>query len=198
MSRSSTYKDNYNDLLKFSLADLKRHGYMVGWFSAALTWTRNGNKRATINIVVNLNLLQQGNYVQLDYTVDSRPISYRIKLIQIPSNLGKGFVWYFICPLTGERCRTLYKAGDYFSSRKAQRGTLYESQTYSKHYRWIDKTFGPDFKLDAAYDELFKPYVKKHYRNKPTPKAKKVLRWTEIADKSKKTKLKSLEEYLVR
>lgn len=191
MERMPTLRDNFNDLLKFSLADLKRRGYMVGWSSAALTWTRNGCKQGTINIGVNLNSLWPGNHVLLDYTVDGRPISYQIELIQIPSNLGKGKVWYFICPLTGERCRTLYKAGDYFASRKALIDTLYESQTYSKHYRWLERTYGAESKIDIAYDDLCKPYAKKHYRGKPTLKARKVLKYERAIDLSRGHKPKS-------
>ncbi|WP_460978990.1 hypothetical protein [Spirosoma knui] len=190
-----TFRDNYNDLLKFSLADLKRHGYMIGWCSAALTWSRNGNKRAAINIAVNLSSLWPGNYVQLDYKVDKHPMSYRIGLVQVPSNLGKGQVWYFVCPLTGERCRTLYKAGRYFASRKALKGTLYESQTYSKYYRWLDKTFGPELKLDGVYEEVYKRYAKKHYRGKPTPKMKKALKLERAYDVVKGRSPKSFEEY---
>lgn len=195
MGRSASFRDNFNDLLKFSLADLKRHGYMVGWHSASLTWSRNGNKRGTINIGVNLNCIKPGNYIQLDYTVDGQPMSYRIELLQLPSNLGKGQVWYFICPLTGERCRTLYQVGKYFASRKAQPETLYECQMYSKYYRWLDKTFGPELKLDNLYDEVYKRFAKKHYRGKPTPKMKKVLKMKRAYDISKGRIPKSFEEY---
>ncbi|MCX6214567.1 hypothetical protein [Spirosoma sp.] len=192
MGRIPAFKNNFNDLLRFSLADLKRHGYLIGWYSAPLTWTRNGYKRGSINIGVNLDCLWPGNYVQLDYIVDGRSMSYRIELAQLPSNLGKGNVWYFVCPLTGEHCRTLYKVGDYFASRKAQKGTLYESQTYSKHYRWLDKTFGPELKLDGVYDEVYKRYAKKYYRGKPTPKMRKALALERACDLSKDLICKSL------
>ncbi|GAB3341918.1 hypothetical protein GCM10027299_56290 [Larkinella ripae] len=196
MARIPTFRDNFNDLLKFNLADLKRHGYLVGWCSQVLTWTRNGNKRGSIRISVNLDCFYPGNFVELEYTIHEKKMKYRIGLEQLPSNLGKGQVWYFICPLTGERCRTLYEIGNYFASRKAQKNTLYESQTYSKHYRWLDKTFGPAFKLDNAFDDLYKPYTKKHYRGKPTPKALKVLKWNQLNQTSEKQYPGGLDGYI--
>ncbi|WP_020594592.1 hypothetical protein [Spirosoma panaciterrae] len=182
MARFPTFERNFSDLKKLTLADLKRLGLLVPKHRATSTirWTRRGETTGTIGVAVSLS--GTGGYVELEYTYNNQDqINYRINLVQQPSNLGKGQVWYFICPLTGERCRALYQVGKYFASRKAQPRTLYESQTYSKHYRWLDKVYGPMFKAEKAYEELYKPYAKKHYRDKLTPKARKVMKWERAA-----------------
>ncbi len=162
--------------------------------SGSINWTRRGETTGTVDIAVNL--FGEGGYIELHYTFNkTEQINYRVDLVQIPSNLGKGKVWYFVCPLTGERCRTLYLTDKYFASRKAHTGTLYESQTHSKHYRWIDKTFGPELKLDGVYDQVYKRYAKKHYRGKPTPKMRKALILERAYDISKGRTPKSFDEY---
>ena len=55
-------------------------------------------------------------YLELTYTIthwhnDSKTdYRYRIEIIPVPSNLGKGEVYYFLCPRTYQRCRVLYMA----------------------------------------------------------------------------------------
>ncbi|WP_040006435.1 hypothetical protein [Fibrisoma limi] len=199
MGRLPTLRNNYDDLKKLTLADLKRLGLMVPQHQASSTikWTRRGETTGEISVLVSL--FKTSGYVEFDYTYNRQEqMNYRVQLVQLPSNLRKGHVWYFICPLTGERCRTLYQAGKYFASRKTLKGTLYESQTYSKQYRWYDKTFGPTFKAERAYNELLKPYAKTHYRGKPTPKAKKVMKWEKAEEQAKVREPRSLEDYLYR
>lgn len=192
-----TFRSNYDDLKQLTLADLKRYGLMIPQrqCSATISWTRRGETTGTIGVTVSLS--GTGGYVELAYTYDHQDqMKYRVALVQQPSNLGKGSVWYFICPLTGERCRTLYQVGRYFASRKAQPATLYESQTYSKKYREISKTYGPVLQVDNAFNELFKPYTKVFYRGKPTPKAKKVLKLQRAIDEVHARRPRSWKEYV--
>lgn len=50
-----------------------------------------------------------------------------IRIEYVPANIGKGRVMYFLCPVTGKRCKTLYlvKGQKSFKSREALKGTLY-------------------------------------------------------------------------
>lgn len=50
--------------------------------------------------------------VTLRYTIAGHQMDYSIELIQRPSNLGKGFVYFFKCPVTCKACRFLYLAYD--------------------------------------------------------------------------------------
>lgn len=194
-----TFERNFSDLKKLTLADLKRLGYMVPQHrcSSTVNWTRRGETTGTIGVTVSL--IGTGGFVELEYIFNSQePMKYKVELVQLPSNLGKGRVWYFICPLTGERCRTLYQVGKYFASRKAQPRTLYESQTYSKQYRWLDKIYGPDFKADNAFQDTLKPYIKRHYRGKPTPKTRRMMKWDAICDRMNGIKPAPLEDCIYR
>lgn len=52
-----------------------------------------------------------------DYEGEHRKVS--VSLCSEPSNLGKGQVWYFLCPYTGRKCRTLFLNGKVIASRYA-------------------------------------------------------------------------------
>jgi len=85
-----------------------------------------------------------------------------------PSNLGKGNIWYFLCPATGKRCRKLYLVGERFLHREAFEGCFYQKQVQSKYYTYLENTIGREFEADEAYDEMHRPFFKKYYNGKPT------------------------------
>ncbi len=97
----------------------------------------------------------------------------------MPSNLGKGLIWYFLCPETNKRCRKLYSIGGYFLHREAFKGCMYESQTQSKKYRQLDKTLGAYFRTDDLYSQLYQKHFKKTYAGKPTKKYLKLIKQIE-------------------
>jgi hypothetical protein len=53
--------------------------------------------------------------LELEYTktfeTEKNNIKYQIALVSIPSNLGKGKIYYFLCPFTFRPCRVLYMSG---------------------------------------------------------------------------------------
>src|SRR5690606_22140593 len=114
-------------------------------------------------------------YAELDYKYRDEPRNYKVRLVFVPSNLGKGRIWYFLCPHTGKRCRKLYSIGGYFLHREAFNGCMYESQTQSKKYRQLDKTLGAYFKTDDLYSQLYQKYFKKTYAGKPTKKYLRIM-----------------------
>ncbi|MEH6405997.1 MAG: hypothetical protein V7767_01830 [Leeuwenhoekiella sp.] len=75
--------------------------------------------------------------MELDYNYKKEPRNYKVNLVSIPSNIGNGKIWYFLCPETNKRCRNLYSIGGYFLHRKAFKGAMYESQKQSKKWRAI-------------------------------------------------------------
>lgn len=68
----------------------------------------------------------------LMYKLNGETDGQQIELTKKPSNLGRGHVWYFICPATGKQCRKMYFFDGGFHSRHAMEGVLYKSQTRSK------------------------------------------------------------------
>jgi hypothetical protein len=170
MAKFPTYPTLYDDLKTVSISFLKKHGYLKPnqRQSGIISWCRNGNKIGSISIEVNTEIEQL--YIELDYKYNKAPINYRVQLVSVPSNLGKGVVWYFVCPHTVKRCRKLYLADTYFYHRSAFRGCMYEKQTQSKKSRYLDKTLGLYFRSDQLYEQLNKKHFKKQYAGKPTKK----------------------------
>lgn len=170
MPKPHTFPTLYDELKTVSISFLSKYGYLKPnqWQTGTLSWSRNGNQIGSISIAVNTHC--QSPYLEVDYLSDKVPINYKVQMIKALSNLGKGFVWYFICPLTGKRCRKLYLGKTHFYHRSAFTGCMYEKQTYSKHGRYLDKTLGAYFQSETLYKQLNKKHFKKYYAGKPTKK----------------------------
>jgi len=145
-----------------------------------MTWSRNGNKTGSISIVVNTQA--ESPYFELDYKCNDKPIKYQVQLVSTPSNLGKGIVWFFICPRSGKRCRKLHLADTYFYHRSAFRGCMYEKQTYSHNNRTLYKKWDQLFSTDKVYEQLYSKHFKKFYAGKPTKQYLKLMRKIQAAE----------------
>ena len=156
----------------FSIADLKRLGYFVpdGVSCGVLSWNDSTSR---ISITVD-NIAKR---ISLDYVIeDGRHMTYNVNIFEMESNIGKGVVRFFDCPMSHALCRKLYFNGDMFVSRKVICGAIYQSQAMSKWQRdmgngWASADFVP-----------VKPYGKTHYRGKLTPYGKRIRRYQGIAD----------------
>jgi hypothetical protein len=182
MPKPHTFPTIYDDLKTVSISFLTKHGYLKPnqWRNGTITWSRNGNKTGSISIGIYTK--PENSYLELDYKCNEAPINYRVQLISAPSNLGKGVVWYFVCPRTGKRCRKLYLADTYFYHRSAFKGCMYEKQTQSKKSRYLDKTLGAYFRTDQLFEQLYKKHFKKQYAGKPTKKYLKLTQQIQIAE----------------
>ena len=183
MPKPYTFPTLYNEALQISISKLKELEYLNSEQvkSGKITWSRNGNRTGCISITVSTKSEQP--YIELDYKSNDEPRNYKVRLVSMPSNLGKGVVWYFLCPQTNKRCRKLYLIGGYFLHREAFNGCMYESQTRSKNYRQMDKSFGAFFKTDELYSQLYQKHFKKTYAGKPTKRYQKIKKLINEADK---------------
>ena len=193
MPKPYTFPTLYNDALQISISKLKEWEYLnpEQIKSGTITWSRNGNQTGSISIKVNTHSEQP--YIELDYKYRDEPRNYKVRLVSMPSNLGKGLIWYFLCPQTNKRCRKLYSIGGYFLHREAFNGCMYEIQTQSKKYRQLDKTFGAYFKIDDLYSQLYQKHFKKTYAGKPT---KKYLRIMEQIQKAESIQYNEINNFL--
>ena len=168
MGRYSSIPTLFDSVLQLNINKLKKDGFLIPGRvrSGTLTWSRNGNEIGSIGFKVDM--ASDLPYIELNYSCRNDPRKYRVLLVSVPSNLGTGEVWYFLCPRTGKRCRILYSVGGWFLHREALKGVYYDSQIRSKLMRYYDKTFGPLYQTDKLYDELHKPYFKPYYNGKPT------------------------------
>ncbi len=156
----------YDSLRMVTISFLKTHKYLEpdGVKGGNIIWSQNGQLIGNIDIKVNT--VEDNPYLELDYKANGTPINYRVQLVTIPSNLDVGLIWYFVCPVTGKRCRKLYLAGNYFYHRTAYRG-LYEKQSQSKRSRELNKIFDY-WETDKLNEQLNKKHFKQTYNGKPT------------------------------
>jgi hypothetical protein len=194
MPKQSTYPTLFEDVLQLHLCKLKEWGYLEPnkLTKATYSWSRNGKQIGSISIYVNSNSEQP--FIELDYNYKDEPRKYKVLLTSTPSNLGKGLIWYFICPSTGKRCRKLYSIGGYFLHREAFKGCMYEKQTQSKYSRKVDKTLGAFFDAENLAAQLYKKHFKQTYAGKPT---KRYLRIMEKIDKAESIPYHEIERLML-
>ena len=175
MPKPYTFPTLYNEALQISISKLKGWGYLnpEQIKNGTLNWSSNGNPTGSISIKVNTQSEQL--YIELDYKYRDEPRNYKVRLVSMPSNLGKGLIWYFLCPQTNKRCRKLYSISGYFLHREAFNGCMYETQTQSKKYRQQDKTLGAYFRTDDLYSQLYQKHFKKFYAGKPTKRYLRIM-----------------------
>jgi hypothetical protein len=180
MPKQHTFPDLYDECKTLSVAFLKQYGYLGSDSikSGTVHWSRNGERFASISIAVNT--FAECPYLELDYKCNGEPIKYKVYLVAVPSNIGKGKVWYFLCPNVGKRCRKLYMINTYFLHRTAFKGAMYEKQTYSKNARQQMKVWDKLFCCDNLYEQLYSKHFKKKYRGQPTKSYKKI--WKKLRE----------------
>ena len=114
----------------------------------------------------------------LKWEEEGKRYEQNIYVVGEPSNirsLSGTFVYYFLCPRTGVKCRTLYKIhGRGFYSRNALPKALYPIQIESKKFRDIR----------YSYKEPYRRHGKEYYRGKLTPYGKKCQRYEEAVERS--------------
>jgi len=165
------------------LSKLKEWQYLEpnSFKSGKLSWSIGRQEIGSIRLSSSMNRDQP--FIKLSYNYNDEPVEYKVNLVTVPSNLGKGKLWYFVCPKTGKRCRKLYGAGKYFLHREAYPDAMYESQTYSKQRRAMDKVFSTVFGVDDLMEELYSKHFKTHYDGEPTKRYKKIMSQLEQAKK---------------
>lgn len=182
MPKPYTMPTLIDNLKTVSISFLSKHGYLKPnqKQSGTVSWSQNGNSTGSVSIIVNTQ--PESLYLELNYKCNDVPINYRVQLISAPSNLGKGVVWFFICPHTGKRCRKLYLVNTYFYHYSAYSGCMYEKQTQSKKTRDMIKIYGAYFDAENNYEQLYKKYFKTHYNGKETKRYKKIMAKIKLAE----------------
>ncbi|WP_010181223.1 hypothetical protein [Aquimarina agarilytica] len=159
----------FDNCLIINITDLKKWNYLKSnqHKSGIISWEVNGINLAKVKIAVNISSTISPE-VTISYLSKENTISYDIKLVSVPSNLGKGSIYYFLCPFTLKRCRKLYLVNDYFIHRSAVPNGMYSSQIKSKKWRHIEKIYGPNFNINKCKELLYSKYFKKYYNDRPT------------------------------
>lgn len=159
----------YTDFLQLSLGMLKKEGFFeVG------QWIRGGFElkhcyNPSLQTVLEVNLYSTNPYLELSYSYNGKSRYTKIGLVNIPSNLGKGKVWFFVCPVTGKHCRKLHYVNGYFMHRTAFKG-FYRGQIESKASRWMYKATYDILNAQTAQMMIHSSKVLGSYAGKPTKK----------------------------
>ncbi|MEC4048461.1 hypothetical protein OX284_003390 [Flavobacterium sp. SUN046] len=184
MGRYGNYPTTVEDCLIFRLKSLTENNntYLTsyGTQKGVTSWSSNGLLISTINIEVTFTEYEA--YIILDYSCNGEPKRYKVNLVSKVSNLGKGLIWFFVCPSTGKLCRKLYLNSGYFLHRTAFKSMMYSKQIESKKYRSLGKVFEACFITDEVYNELYKKYFKTHYNDKPTKRYLKLKNKIDLAN----------------
>jgi len=104
---------------------------------------------------------------------------YRYRIEEVPSNLGRGHLLYFLCPFTNRRSRTLYRPslGYAFAHRTAFRPNLgYVSQLAGRRYH-----LNRSHQLQAQCDDLAETITRWEYAGRPTKRAR---HWQALQDRA--------------
>lgn len=153
MSRRPTFPIEIEDLLKLDVfrfkfkAEIFRHGTMT--YGAEKFRYEAITRRA-------------GGFLRI---VHSGGKVWVIDLVAMPSNLGKGVYYYFVCPQTKKRCKALYLYKGEFVHRDLLPFN-YAKQNAARKMRDLQRLF--DFEMGKWEEQMYKKYFKTHYRGKPT------------------------------
>lgn len=180
----------YDECLAISISDLKRLGYLHSgqWKTGSINWNRNGERIASISISVDM-AATSGNVV-FDYKSNGKPVKYTVELVTALSNLNNGWVWFFVCPRTGKRCRKLHLVDTYFFHRSAWRGCFYEKQVQSKSWRELENSMlGRSFKAEKIFETIYKKNFKRRYKGKLTKRFLNLLKQMKRIDEQGYKKL---------
>ena len=194
MPKPATYPTLFDEVLQLHISKLKKWGYLEPnqYKSGLVTWSNQWGKTGEIRIRVNTSTFNKT--IELDYNYKGEPRNYKIDFVSVPSNIGNGEIWYFLCPETNKRCRKLYSIGGYFLHREAFNGAMYESQTQTKKWRVLERVYGSYFDCDKYYKELHSKHFKTHYNGKPT---KRYLYLKQKIDEAERHSVRDIERILV-
>ena len=168
MAKFPTFPAIYDDCKTIDIACLTKWSYLKPsqLKTGSIQWSRGKEPEGSTGITVNT--ISDFPFLEFNYVSNGTPINCRVQLTTLRSNLGKGVVWFFICPHTGRRCRKLHLVGTHFLHRTAFNGCMYDKQTYSNKTRAFHKEWGRVFREDEVYGEIYGKGFRRYYKGKVT------------------------------
>ncbi|MCI1267911.1 MAG: hypothetical protein LKG19_15150 [Saprospiraceae bacterium] len=175
MAKNYTFPIILDNCLSLDIASLNKNGNLkLGHCKNSISiWSRGENDIAKIGITVNTQ--SDSMFIVFDYLCDNVPIKYWLELVAVPSNIGKGLVWYFICRVTNRRCKKLHLINGYFVHRTAYKNAVYSKQTASRSVREFGKCFSKLIKRENAIEYIQSKKFKMTYNGKPTKRYFKLI-----------------------
>lgn len=178
MPKHPTYPLILDRCYTVSIGNFRRWGALSPgrYASGSIYWGEEGERRASVGYCAVIGREPGQAYIQFNYNYDGEPMQWRVSLLSLPANIGKGIVWFFRCPITGQRCKKLHLVDGRFIHRSAVRGAMYKQQTESKKWRLVSRLFDLHDLRAGVWDEIHKPYFKAEYRGKETRRCIRLMR----------------------
>ncbi|MCG2460385.1 hypothetical protein K8352_06470 [Flavobacteriaceae bacterium F89] len=177
MGKTSTGVMSTSQCRKLDLGFMLKNGWIKKGcaMKGQMSWT--GENTAEIETVYT----DIEKYVRMVYTITDRQgavtnYDYKIELVTVPSNLGKGEILYLLCPETSIRARILYSAYGYgkyvhrnWYLEQYGKRLYYNTQLCTKYEYHNTRYHTLDRKINDLIDKLFNSkHRKMHYKGKPT------------------------------
>lgn len=148
---------------------------------------------ADFSVTIIVNYINDTPYMILRYrwiqtSTTKRLIDDFVYMEKRLSNIGKGHVYYFLCPETNQRCRTLFKCygSNHFKCFKAYKSQLYyDSQLCSN---WNDRYWHCFRKLEQM-DQRRDTYT---YAGRITKRAMRYEAWEDKLERAHSNRLGAL------
>jgi len=176
MPKPSTYPIIINQAKTLTTGFLSKCGYFKTDYktTGSTGWISNKSKNLDIDIIVIMT--KDKERVILKYIdFDNNQVEQIIYLYCKPSNLGKGLIWFFICPFIGATCRNLIFVHNRFMHSSNLLNAMYGTQAESKRWRKIFQ-LQPNIPNSKTY--LLEPkarFYKRYYNGQMTKRYKKYL-----------------------
>lgn len=179
MGRNTELPTLYDFCKTLKISDLKRWKYLEpNRVKKGIIIYKNYYAEA-FEVSIQICTLSEPPYTELSYSTNGVKFNYRIYFELLPSNLGKGFVWYFVCPCSGNRCRKLYFIDNHFYHRSAYKFGTYQTQTLGIKDKYLIRLFDKATKAKSAKNKLHSKNFKKYYNGIPTKQYLKLLKQIE-------------------
>lgn len=115
---------NVEDVLALDIRVLRRLGVLRSGecIIDTVRWSMRGLRSASARLRTDLSTIECGGVMTISGTMPDGAITQHVAIEAVPSGYG-GHRFYFVCPVTAERCELLYYTEGRFASRHAHRLT---------------------------------------------------------------------------
>jgi hypothetical protein len=138
-----TFPPLYESARRLSISDLKGYGlFKDGAPATIITFYRNGQTDLQVGVRM-IFLDGEPLEFQIRFEHGDGLVKMEFRMVWQNSNIGKGKLWYFLCPHSGKRCRILFGFGRYFGHRTIYKDAMYDIQVYSRHFRQMVRGMKP-------------------------------------------------------
>ena len=198
MGRNITLKLSIEELKNINISTFTKSSQLKfnTITNGCLEWSINGIVSSSISY--KLEMFENDGILHISYVYKKdKTINYSIDIISKKSNLGNGYIYYFVCPMTNIICRKLHLYNGYFYHRSYYNDLIYNSQRLSKKSRELNKIYSMYYDNDL-FDEVIKKHFKKSYKGKLTKKYLKFLENEKRIDSLNLNSSKLLENLLLK